>query len=272
MSSASPLVPNTPSPPQTSPLQPTLSPSPRSKVITTVLETGSQPPPTSNATPTQDILETLCATPSDNAKLSSGLNEIAPLASTTVTLPEVDHLIDTLQNFTSQASGTNGLDSDIAVSSAPLQLNPVVSINEDSSSELLASIMGLTTAAQTVTLPSVSDTQVISDKPSTDVIQELSTGIAGCCSVSFSTTSLIDMLSRPSTEPASTFVTCTTTSSSLFNENTNDVLMASTSEKAYLSPPHSSATILASPQSSPFRMTSPVPEHQWLNGEVGILN
>lgn len=269
--SPSPLVPDTPSPPQKSPLPPIASPSPNNNIVTTVLETGVQQPSTSNAAPTADILETLCVTTSDDtikSELPTSLNEITSLSNNTVTLPEVDRLIDSLQNFTSR-QGTNGLDSGVAVGSAPLQLDPVVSINEDSSSELLASIMGLTTVAQTTTLPSVSDAQVVRNKPSSDgVIQELSTGVAGCCSVSFTTTSLMDMLKHASTEPAPSFATCTTTTTSLFN--TNDVLIANASEKAYLSPPHSTPTIFTSPQSSPLRMTSPIPEHQWLNGEVCI--
>lgn len=262
------VLPNTPSPSQASPLTPAPSPTSTNNVITTVLEAGiqQQQSSTNDPTSTQHILDTLCVTTTDNITmktLPTSLNEISSIVNSTVSLPEVDHFIDTLHNLTSRPE-SNGLDS----VSAPLHLDPVVSINEDSSSELLASIMGLTTNTQTLsTLP---DTHVISGK-SEGHVQELSTGIAGCCSVSFSTTSLIDMLSRSNAESVSTVPTCTTTTTSLFNENTVDGFPVNTSEKGYLSPPN--AALFTSPQTSPIRITSPTPDHQWFNGEVrNLLN
>jgi hypothetical protein len=242
-------------------LTPMSSPDSSTTIITTVLETGVQQQPAltnkalneGHVSVTQDILDTISVTSQESIPqktLSAGLSDY-------VRHSDVDQLVNSLHQFTS-SSTSNRLDSVMDFStntvSSTIQLDPVVSMNEDSGSELLASIMGLHPFTQTAaTMSTASDSHGNNEKSSD------AQGIAGCSSFSFSTPSFHNILSSSNNE-AIMSVSTTTASSLFFNsgsENSSDAFNA-----------NGSGNLFTSPHLSP--MPSPTIESQWLNGEVSL--
>ncbi|XP_001631610.2 mucin-12 isoform X2 [Nematostella vectensis] len=238
------------------------SPMRLSEPVTTVLESGVQHPITDQCSLSPDISmlpitavpTTAGFTSSERSSLGAlSLNPQSGIPFTDVSIPMVCTPLDGFPCST----GTNVLDSIISLTPGKIgQFDSSVTMNEDSTSELLASIMGLTKTtsgllvSQTVSTHTTASTGIMSTAE--PHVEELNSGISSEMPTSFG--GLGDLLSGTSSS---------TLTPGFFSNSAVTVSSVVTSDKLLSGGITSTTSPITSPRLSPIRTTS---EQPWLNG------